>query len=135
MEQRTTFEVINPLAVHVTNGYSHAVRMGDLIFVSGQVALRPDGTLVGKDDARAQTEQVFANLQAVLEAAGSGLDRVGKITVFVTKLDYRQVVTEVRNRIFAPFGFVPASTLAVVSSLAHPDFLVEIEAIAAAGER
>ncbi|MER3486179.1 MAG: enamine deaminase RidA, partial [Chloroflexota bacterium] len=81
MEQRTTFEVINPLAVHVTNGYSHAVRMGDLIFVSGQVALRPDGTLVGKDDARAQTEQVFANLQAVLEAAGSGLDQVGKITV------------------------------------------------------
>jgi reactive intermediate/imine deaminase len=130
-----TFQVINPLTVHVTNGYSHAVRMGDLIFVSGQVALKPDGTLVGKDDARAQTEQVFANLQAVLEAAGSGLDRVGKITVLVTKLEYRQVVAEVRNRIFAPYGFVPASTLAVVNSLAHPDYLVEIEAIAAAGER
>jgi reactive intermediate/imine deaminase len=125
------FTVFNPATVHPTTGYSHAVRMGDLVFVSGQVATNPAGELVGKGDIRAQTEQVFANLQAVLEAAGSGLDRVGKLTVLVVRLEDRPVIGEIRNRLFAPFGYVPASTLAVVASLANPDWLVEIEAVAA----
>jgi enamine deaminase RidA (YjgF/YER057c/UK114 family) len=105
--------------------------MGDLIFVSGQVAMTAGGELVGKGDVRAQTEQVFANLRAVLDAAGSGLDRVGKITVLAMRLEDRPIIGEVRNRVFAPYGFVPASTFAVVASLANPDWLVEIEAVAA----
>jgi 2-iminobutanoate/2-iminopropanoate deaminase len=125
------FASINPPTVHPTTGYSHAVRMGDLVFVSGQVAMTPQGDLVGKGDIRAQTEQVFANLRAVLEAAGSGLDRVGKITVLAVRLEDRPAIGEIRNRIFAPFGYVPASTFAVVASLANPDWLVEIEAVAA----
>jgi 2-iminobutanoate/2-iminopropanoate deaminase len=125
-------ETFNPATVHPTTGYSHAVRMGDLIFVSGQVAMTPAGELVGKGDIRAQTEQVFANLKAVLEAAGSGLDRVGKITVLAVRLEDRPVIGEIRNRVFAPFGYVPASTFAVVASLANPDWLVEIEAVASA---
>src|SRR5262245_28019048 len=125
------FTVINPTTVHPTTGYSHAVRMGDLVFVSGQVATNPAGELVGKGDIQAQAEQVFANLHAVLEAAGSGLDRVGKLTVLVTRREDRPVVGEIRNRLFAPFGYVPASTLAVVAGLANPDWLVEIEAVAA----
>jgi 2-iminobutanoate/2-iminopropanoate deaminase len=125
------FTVINPSTVHPTTGYSHAVRMGDLVFVSGQVAMTPAGELVGKGDIRAQTEQVFANLRAVLDAAGSGLDRVGKIMVLATRLEDRAVIGEIRNRLFAPYGYVPASTFAVVASLANPDWLVEIEAVAA----
>lgn len=125
------FTVINPTTVHPTTGYSHAVRMGDLVFVSGQVATTQAGELVGKGDIRAQTEQVFANLRAVLEAAGSGLDRVGKLTVLAMRLEDRPVIGEIRNRLFAPFGYVPASTFAVVASLANPDWLVEIEAVAA----
>ena len=125
------FSIFNPSTVHPTTGYSHAVRMGDLVFVSGQVATSPTGELVGKGDIRAQTEQVFANLQGVLEAAGSGLDRVGKLTVLVVRLEDRPVIGEIRNRLFAPFGYLPASTLAVVASLANPDWLVEIEAVAA----
>jgi enamine deaminase RidA (YjgF/YER057c/UK114 family) len=125
------FTIFNPSTVHPTTGYSHAVRMGDLIFVSGQVAMTAGGELVGKGDVRAQTEQVFANLRAVLDAAGSGLDRVGKITVLAMRLEDRPIIGEVRNRVFAPYGFVPASTFAVVASLANPDWLVEIEAVAA----
>jgi reactive intermediate/imine deaminase len=125
------FQTSNPSTVHPTTGYSHAVRMGDLVFVSGQVAMTPAGEMVGKGDIRAQTEQVFENLRAVLDAAGSGLDRVGKLTVLATRLEDRPIIGEIRNRLFAPFGYVPASTFAVVASLANPDWLVEIEAVAA----
>jgi 2-iminobutanoate/2-iminopropanoate deaminase len=128
------FEVIQPPTVHDTKAYSysHAVRMGDLIFVSGQVGRDRNGELLGKGDARVQTEQAFANLKLILEAAGSGLHKVGKVTVFTTSLEYRPIIHEVRSRIFQEVGHLPASTLAVVSSLAFPDWLVEIEAIAMA---
>ena len=128
------FQVIQPNTVHDTTAYSysHAVRMGDLIFVSGQVGRDRNGDLLGKGDVRVQTEQAFKNLKAILEAAGSGLNKVGKVTVFTTSLDYRPIIHEVRSRIFKEVGHLPASTLAVVSSLAFPEWLVEIEAIAVA---
>ncbi len=127
-----SFKVIQPETVHDTTvfAYSHAVRMGDLIFVAGEVPRDRNGALVGKGDVRAQTEQVFENLKAVLEAAGSGLDKVGKVTVFTTSLEYRPIIHEIRSRIFQEVGHLPASTLAVVTSLADPDWLVEIEAVA-----
>jgi reactive intermediate/imine deaminase len=129
-----TLQVIQPTTVHDTTAYSyaHAVRMGDLIFVAGQVARDVKGNLVGKGDIRAQIEQVFENLKAVLEAAGSGMHKVGKLTVFITQLEYRPVVHEIRSRVFREAGHLPASTLAVVASLADPDWLVEIEAVALA---
>jgi 2-iminobutanoate/2-iminopropanoate deaminase len=127
-------KVIQPDTVHDTTAlaYSQATRMGELIFVAGQVPCDRSGAIVGKDDIRAQTEQVFANLRAVLEAAGCGLADVGKVTVFTTKLEYRPVIHEIRSRVFGDVGHLPASTLAVVTSLANPDWLVEIEAIASA---
>ena len=127
-------QVIQPKTVHdtVQYSYSHAVRMGDLIFVSGQVGRNQNGDLVGPGDVRAQTEQAFKNLEAILEAAGSGLHKVGKVTVLITKLEYRAVVQEVRARVFKEAGHLPASTLAVVDSLALPEWLVEIEAVAVA---
>jgi enamine deaminase RidA (YjgF/YER057c/UK114 family) len=128
-----SIEVIQPKSVHDTTAfsYSHAVKMGNLVFVAGQVALDADGNLVGEGDVAAQTEQVFHNLKTVLEAAGSGLDKVGKVTVLTTKLDYRPTIHGIRSRIFQEVGRFPASTLAVVSSLADPRWLVEIEAVAA----
>ena len=127
-----SFQVIQPDTVHDTTAfaYSHAVRMGDLIFVAGEVPRDRNGDLVGKGDVRAQTEQVFENLKAVLESAGSGLDKVGKVTVLTTSLAYRPVIHEIRSRVFQEVGHLPASTLAVVTSLADPDWLVEIEAVA-----
>ena len=129
-----SIRVIQPDTVHDTTAYaySHAVRMGDLIFVAGEVARDRNGDLVGKGNVRAQTEQVFENLKAVLEAAGSGLDKVGKVTVLTTSLEYRPVIHEIRTRVFQEAGHLPASTLAVVTSLADPDWLVEIEAVAMA---
>jgi enamine deaminase RidA (YjgF/YER057c/UK114 family) len=107
--------------------------MGNLIFVAGQVPLDRDGRLVGEGDIQRQTEQVFANLRAILEAAGSGLDKVGKVTVFTTKLEYRPLIHQIRTRVFKEAGILPASTLAVVTSLADPRWLVEIDAVALAG--
>jgi enamine deaminase RidA (YjgF/YER057c/UK114 family) len=104
--------------------------MGDLIFVAGQVAIDPEGNLVGKGDIRQQTEQVFRNLEAVLIAAGSNMSKVGKLTVLTTNIEYRSTIHELRSRIFGRVGHFPASTLAVVKSLASPDWLVEIEAVA-----
>jgi 2-iminobutanoate/2-iminopropanoate deaminase len=130
LEDDVTYEIFAPKTVHPTKGYSHAVRMGDLVFVSGQVSQDTAGTIVAKGDVRGQAEQVFANLKAVLEAAGSGLDRIGKITVFTVKPEYRPAIAEVREKAFAQIGHYPASTYVVVSQLAVPDWLVEVEAIA-----
>jgi 2-iminobutanoate/2-iminopropanoate deaminase len=128
------FQVIQPKTVHdtVQYSYSHAVRMGDLIFVSGQVGRDEKGDLVGPGDVRAQTEQAFKNIKLILEAAGSGMHKVGKVTVLITRLEYRPIVQEIRARVFKEAGHLPASTLAIVDSLALPEWLVEIEAIAAA---
>ena len=123
----------HPDDVHPTKGYSHAVRMGDLIFVSGQVSQNINGEIVGKGDPRAQAEQIFMNLEAVLRATGSGLNRIGKLNILTTSLDYLPAIRDVRDRHFGPLNHTPASTVAVISSLAHPDYLIEIEAIAAVG--
>ncbi len=128
-------EILNPATVHSTSGYSHAARIGDIVFVSGQVSQGLDGEIVGKGDIRAQAEQVFKNIQSVLEAAGSGLDLIGKTTVLTTDLDYRPEISAVRDQVFEPFGYVPASTFMVVTSLANPDWLVEIEVVAAVRSR
>lgn len=128
-------EVIQSDNVHDTRdlAYSHAVRIGDIIFVAGQVPRDRSGATVAPGDALAQTEQVFANLRAVLETAGSALDRIAKVTVFTTSLEYRPAIHQVRHRVFGEIGHYPASTLVVVKSLADPEWLVEIEAVAAAG--
>lgn len=123
------------LSWHETNariGYSQAVRLGDLIFVSGQVAWDKDGKVVGPGDARAQAKQAFANLKAVLERSGSGLDRVGKIFMLATSRDHLAVLREVRHEVFGPVGRYPAATFAVVDGLASADLLVEVEAVALA---
>ncbi|HEX3724078.1 MAG TPA: RidA family protein, partial [Nitrolancea sp.] len=78
-------------------------------------------------------EQIYRNMRAVLEAGGSSLARIGKMTILTTSRDYMPAIRAVRDRVFADVGHVPASTLAIISSLAHPDYLVEIEVVAAIG--
>jgi len=100
-----------------------------LVFVAGQVSLDKDGKLVGKDDVLAQTDQAFLNLRAVLKEGACDLEDVVKLTVYVKRPEDFFKVTEARKKILGK-NF-PASTLVQVTSLAYPDLLVEVEAIAA----
>ena len=108
--------------------YSFGVRVGDLVWISGQVALK-DGQIVGIDDVLTQAEQVFTNLKTVLEAAGGSLDDLIETTTYMTDRAYSGDINDVRSR-FLTGAVLPTSTLLVVAGLARPEFLVEISAIA-----
>lgn len=108
--------------------YSQATRVGDLIFVSGQAAVGPEGTVVGEGDFDAQAAQVFANLEAVLAAAGSSLQKVAKVNIYLTDVAYFPKVLELRAKYFRePY---PADTTVEVTALALPGLMIEIDAIA-----
>lgn len=110
---------------------SQGFRVGDLLLVSGQAAIDENGALVGVGDFDAQAEQVFRNLQRVLEAGGSSLDRVVKVTIFLTDMANFPKIVELRGTWFTPP--YPADTIVEVTSLALPELEIEIEAIAVAG--
>ncbi|MSO94969.1 MAG: RidA family protein [Thermoleophilia bacterium] len=110
---------------------SQGFRVGDLVIVSGQAAINEHGGLVGVGDFDAQADQVFRNLQRVLEAGGSSLDRIVKVTIFLTDMANFPKIVELRGRWFTePY---PADTIVEVSALALPELEIEIEAIAVAG--
>ena len=115
--------------MHKTTGYSHAAKAGGLVFVAGQIAQDVEGALVGKGDIEAQAVQIFENLKAVLASAGATLDDVVKLTTYTTSLAYRPKIAEVRARYFK--SYFPPNTFVVVASLATPEYLLEIEAVAA----
>ena len=98
------------------------------LHVSGQVGVRPDGSLAGS--AEAQMEAAWSNVLAVLEAAGMRAHDLVKVTAFLTRPEDTPLYREVRDRMLG--GAQPASTLLIVQALASPDWLVEIEAVAAA---
>ncbi len=111
--------------------YSQAIRAGELLFCSGQIALDPGtGELVSPDDVRAQTRRVMDNLAAVLRAGGSDLDRVVKCTIYVTDLADFGAVNEEYGEYFD--GAPPARATVQVSALPK-EAKVEIEAIAVLG--
>ena len=112
--------------------YSHVVevRGGRLIFISGQLARDSHGNVVGRGDMRVQIRQVGENIKAALAAAGAGLADLVKTTTYVTDIDefFRHV--DVRMEYFG--AALPTSTTVEVRRLSHPDFLVEVEALAVA---
>ena len=106
---------------------SQAMRVGDLVFVSGQAAIDQDGGLVGVGDFDAQAELVFQNLARVLEAAGSSLADVVKVTIYLTDMANFPKIVDLRGKWFTePY---PADTIVEVASLALPELEIEIEAI------
>jgi 2-iminobutanoate/2-iminopropanoate deaminase len=105
----------------------------ELLFVSGQVGTRPDGTFAGAD-AESQTRQIFANLEALLDSAGAGPPHVLKLFTMVAGTEHLAGCRAARAEVFArwyPEGDWPAHSLIVVAALATPEILVEVEAYAA----
>ncbi|MFJ6695861.1 RidA family protein [Streptomyces sp. NPDC091272] len=121
---------VRPEGAPPVKGYSLAVSFtGEMVAVSGQVPLDREGRLVGEADAEAQVRQVYANLAAALKAAGSGLEHVVKLTVYLTDLDdlpaFRRVRDEHQDAVRPP-----ACSLVRVAGLVDPAFRVEIDALA-----
>jgi 2-iminobutanoate/2-iminopropanoate deaminase len=108
--------------------YTDAVLAGDLLFVSGCVALDESGNVVGKGDVVAQARQVFANIGLILAEAGASFADVVKVTLFLVDIDDRARINPVRQEFFGDAR--PASTLVEVSALVLPEFLIEVEAVA-----
>jgi enamine deaminase RidA (YjgF/YER057c/UK114 family) len=127
---------INPRELGTPPGYSQIVEVsaGRIIFISGQTALDSDGHVVGKSDFGAQAEQAFRNLAIALQASGCTATNLVKLTVFLTDMENLARYREARNRFFASVTptAAPAVTLVEVSKLYGADFMIEIEAIAAA---
>ena len=121
----------NPKTVHPPVGaYSHAIEIppnARWLFISGQIALSPDGKV--PDDFNPQCELVWMNLQNVLKSAGMDIKDLVKLTVFMVRETDLPAFREIRDRFLQ--GWHPATTLVFVRALARPQWLIEIEAIAA----
>ncbi len=109
--------------------FSQAVRVGDQIWIAGQVAVAPDGSPVGLGDPDHQAEQVWRNLKAVLEAAGAGLDDLVATTTYITDRAYRDAATGARRRYLRGPDW-PTNTLLIVDGLGRPEYLIEVSGIA-----
>jgi enamine deaminase RidA (YjgF/YER057c/UK114 family) len=123
-------EIIQPKGVWDPRPrFAQVTKIGNQVYVAGQTAMDEKGNVIGKGDIEAQTRQVFENLQKCLEAAGAGFDQVVKLNIFSTNLDaHLATIANFRKKYF-PREPV-ASTTVQIPRLVHPDWLLEIEAIA-----
>ena len=122
----------NPKTVHPPAGkYTHGVEApagARLLYVSGQVGAKPDGSTAANDAA--QCEQAWANVKNVLAAAGMGPGDIVKVNAYITRTDLIPVYRAARDKVLGDIA-PPASTLVVVSALANPSWVVEVECVAA----
>ncbi len=129
-------KISNPPTIHKPVGYSHVaeVTKGKLIYIAGQVAMDVAGNLVGKDDFAAQVRQVFTNLAAALQSAGATFQNVVKLNLYcadtVDLSVHLPTVRSVRDT-FVNTAAPPTSTFVVVRRLVRPEWLIEVEAVAA----
>ena len=122
----------NPPTLSKPTGYTHVVEVTGpvkTIYISGQIAFDKDGAVVGPGDMKAQAEQVFKNLEAALAAAGATFADVVKMNTYATDLAQIQAYRDVRARYFGAES--PASTLVQVVRLARPEYMLEVEVVAA----
>jgi enamine deaminase RidA (YjgF/YER057c/UK114 family) len=134
MHNESKVRVFSPPQLPKPVGYSHVAEItnGKMIYVSGQVAMDASGNIVGKGDYRAQLQQVFANLNAALEAAGGSFRNVVKLNYYIVDTVERSeffAYREVRDK-YVDTANPPAATVVIVRGLFLPEFLVEIEAVA-----
>ena len=124
---------INPDSLNKNPAFTNVIVVtgpGRTVYIGGQDAVDASGTVIGKGDFKAQTEQVMKNIQAALAAADAQLEHVIKWNLYVVQGQSLQVGFEEFQRVWGRRPNPPAITMAFVAGLAHPDFLLEIEAIA-----
>ena len=134
-QEGRTFHIFNPETMaKPTAGYSQVAEVGEgkIVYIAGQVALDKSGNLVGKDDFRAQVQQVFENLKAAVEASGGDFHDVIKMNYYcAASVDPAQmaVVREVRDK-YVNTANPPTSTFVFVQRLVRPEWLIEVDAVA-----
>ena len=135
MSTEDNFQLLIPETMPKSVGYSQvaAVTGGKIVFISGQIALDKSGNVVGKDDFRAQVQQVFENLRAAVEAAGGDFDDVIKLNSYFLDFSHLQEFGEVRDK-YINTSTPPASTAVKVAGLFREGFLLEVEAVAVVPE-
>lgn len=118
-------------SVYDPPAYSQGVKVTDAhttLFISGQVAYDKQGGVAHKGDFQGQARAVFKNLKAMVEAGGGTLANVVKLNTYLTDIRYRADLVPIREEFFGKK--LPASTLITTPALAHPDWMIEVEAIA-----
>jgi len=131
MSSQDSFQLLIPQTMPKSVGYSQVAVAtgGKIVFIAGQVGMDKSGNVVGKDDFRAQVQQVFENLKAAVEAAGGDLNDVIKLNSYFLDFSHLQEFREVRDK-YINLKNPPASTAVQVTKLFRQEFLVEIEAVA-----
>ena len=124
MPERTP---IIPAGVSANPALSPGIRVGDFLFVSGNIGVDASGNLVGPGDCEAQSRQVMANIRAIVEAAGGNMQNVVKITCFLTDVNNFPAYGKVRSETWP--SSPPASSTVIVAALVRPEYLVEVEAV------
>ena len=124
-------ERYNAPGVYDPPSYSQAVKATEvkaILYIAGQVAYDKDGSPLHRGDFRGQAREAFRSIKALVEAQGGTLDNIVKVNTYVTDIRYRADLVPVREEFFGKKS--PASTLIAVPALAHPDWMIEIEAVA-----
>jgi reactive intermediate/imine deaminase len=124
MPERTS---INPVGISPNPALSPGIRVGDFLFVSGNVGVDSSGNLVGAGDCEAQSRQVMTNIRTIVEAAGGSMQDVVKITCFLTDVNDYPAYGKVRSETWP--SSPPASSTVIVAGLVRPEYLVEVEAV------
>ena len=122
------------LAPPPTNQYHHIVKVGDTVYIAGQVSRDMNGKTIHVGDAEAQTRQVWANLEKAVKAVGGSLRDIVKTTTYVVGRENLPAVRKVRLEVLQPAERRPTSTMLLVAGLADPELLVEVESIAVIGD-
>ena len=107
-------------------GYSRAVKVGNMVFVSGSTAIQPDGTVAGVGDAYTQTITALRTIEKALRQAGATMQHVVRTRMFAVNLDDTEAISKAHAEFFRDIR--PAATLVEISRLVHPNMLIEVEA-------
>jgi enamine deaminase RidA (YjgF/YER057c/UK114 family) len=124
-------QILSKRLAQPSGHFSHATVVeakGRLLFISGMVSKRADGSIAGIGNVEEQTRQVCENLKAAIEEAGGVLDDICRVDVYVRNMEHFDIIHKVRRQYFSAPG--PASTMVEVSKMTSPEFLIEINAIA-----